>query len=425
MKFIFADSIDQVDPGYNFLTDENAPGRKAYWDDVYPHELFKKPPYDGMLVSRGIVGDSKRKGKYTDAQAMRLRREGVRAFLRLDRPAFKEIPIYGDCGAFSYVSEKIPPYTADDMAEFYIDGGFTHGCSVDHIIFGFRPEDKKLKGASEDEKERFEITQENARQFLKITKNISGFTPLGAVQGWSPDSMGIAARNLEKMGYTYLAIGGMVPLDSPQIHMALKAIRSQLKSTTKLHILGFAKAEQIHEFTDYGIASFDSTSPLIRAFKDATANYYVSDLNGGLDYYTAVRIPLALENPKLLRAVKEGKLDQDVLAEKEGLALEGLRRFDKGKLSVEKTVQITIDYQKLFLSVDYKIDAALDKAVNKTKQRLIRTLSDQPWKSCPCEVCRQAGIETIIFRSSNRNKRRGFHNLNIYYNHMKRVTHGK
>src|SRR2546430_3565008 len=103
--------------------------------------------------------------------------------------------------------------------------------------------------------------------------------------------MAVAARNLERMGYNYLALGGMVPLSSPAVHLCLQAMRSVIKRSTRLHILGFAKAEQISEFTGYGIASFDSTSPLIRAFKDARANYYAPGRNGSLRYFTAIRIP--------------------------------------------------------------------------------------------------------------------------------------
>ncbi|WP_024300891.1 tRNA-guanine transglycosylase DpdA [Pseudogulbenkiania sp. MAI-1] len=425
MKFIFADALDQIDPGYNFLTDENTPGRKAYWDDQYPHEFFDRPPYDGVLISRGIVGDSRRKGKYTDAQAMRLRREGAREFLRLDRDKHKNLSVFGDCGAFSYVAEKVPPYSADDMAEFYEDGQFSHGCSVDHIIFGFRPENKDLDGAEGDEKERFDITQENARQFLERTRQSKSFTPLGVVQGWSPDSMAIAAQNLEKMGYDYLAVGGMVPLDAPQIHLALQAIRDRLKPSTRLHILGFAKAEQIKDFNGYGIASFDSTSPLIRAFKDAKSNYYVGKESDGLDYYTAIRIPLALENLKLTRAVKEGRLDQDELAQREAKALHLLRLFDQGQARVEDVVYEVLKYQRLFLSVDYKTEVALDKAMSKVEKNLLRTLTDRPWQACQCKVCASVGIEVAIFRSSNRNRRRGFHNLQVYYQHLQRIIHGK
>lgn len=425
MKFIFADAIDQVDPGYDFIRDQHSKGRRPYWDDAYAHEIFKKPPYDGILISRGIVGDSRKVGTYSSAQAMRLRREGAREFLRLNTPELKDMPIYGDCGAFSYVAEKVPPYSPQDMAEFYADGRFTYGCSVDHIIFGFRPENKGLTGALDDEMERFEITQDNAREFIKITKSIPGFTPLGAVQGWSPESMGEAAKNLEKMGYNYLAIGGMVPLTAEQIHLGLRAIRNKIKPSTKLHILGFAKAEQIGEFTDYGIASFDSTSPLIRAFKDAKANFYSRKSGTKLDYYTAIRIPLATENSSLTNAAKEGRACQDDLLIAEKNALTALRGFDKGIVSIQTTLDEVMIYQRLFHRVKSKTDSAYKKIIATTEEQIRRTLADAPWKKCKCAICLAAGIETIIFRSNNRNKRRGFHNLQTYYEHIQRVLHGK
>lgn len=425
MKFIFADSIDQVDPGYDFIRDQHSPKRRFYWDDQYPHEIFKKPPYDGILISRGIVGDSIRKGIYTDALSMRFKRVGAREFLRLNTKNLKTMPIYGDCGAFSYVSDKVPPFSSQNMAEFYADGGFNFGCSVDHIIFAFRPECTGMKGANGDDKDRFDITQENAKSFLKISKSISSFKPLGVVQGWSPDSMALAAKNLEKMGYDYLAIGGMVPLNSQEIHLALRAIRGQIKPSTKLHILGFAKAEQIHEFTDYGIASFDSTSPLIRAFKDARANYYARNNSSSLDYYTAIRIPLATENKTLKNAAKEGKVSQESLLAFEKDALLALRQFDAGRLNLEKTVARVMSYQNPFLSLKCKTNAAFLKNIKSTEEQIRRTLTASPWKICDCPICKSIGIESIIFRSNNRNKRRGFHNLNTYYNHIQRVINGK
>src|SRR5205085_9898362 len=150
-----------------------------------------------------------------------------------------------------------------------------------------------------DEQQRYDITQTNARAFLRESKHIPEFVPIGVVQGWSPESMATAAKALEKMGYGYIALGGMVPLDAPDILLAVRAIRKQIKASTKIHILGFAKADELHMFRGEGLDSFDSTSPLMRAFQDATRNYYAPNANGGLDYYTAIRIPKALANNKL------------------------------------------------------------------------------------------------------------------------------
>ena len=52
---------------------------------------------------------------------------------------------------------------------------------------------------------------------------------------------------------------------------------------------------------------------------------------------------------------------------------------------------------------------------NKTKERIKRTLVDRPWEKCGCAICKQWGIEVLIFRGNNRNRRRGFHNTHIFY----------
>ncbi|MEJ1939225.1 hypothetical protein WDZ92_54195, partial [Nostoc sp. NIES-2111] len=130
MKFIYADSLDYIDPLYDFEADRSSGQRRPYWDDQYPHEFLDPLPYHGVLVSRAIVGDGPvGGGKYTAAQAQRFRREGARAFLRLDAPKYENMLVFGDCGAFAYHKADVPPYTPEDMLAFYDDAGFTHGCS--------------------------------------------------------------------------------------------------------------------------------------------------------------------------------------------------------------------------------------------------------------------------------------------------------
>lgn len=424
MKFIFADSLDMIDPTFDFIADRPGSEREMYWGDVYPHEFFSTPPYDGILVSRGIVGDNLFSGKYPEDLMMRFRRLGARSFLRLEQKRFSKMSIFGDCGAFSYVEMSEPPYTADMMLDFYSDGQFSHGCSVDHIIFEFDPSAKKLDGGSESARKRFEITLQNAKEFLKASKAMpKSFTPLGVVQGWSPDSMAHAASSLEKMGYKYLAIGGMVPLNSPQIHQCLSAIQAKISRGIKLHILGFAKAEQIHEFKQYSIASFDTTSPLTRAFKDAKANYYHVGSEGRLEYFTAIRIPQATENTRLKRRARSMGSDQEKLLRMEKKALIALRRFDTGDATADEVVDSVNSYSREFLWNEKKSQSSNQSVLDKSEMAVRRTLEYKPWKSCSCRVCREAGIEAVIFRGSNRNKRRGFHNLSVYYDHLKRWIH--
>jgi hypothetical protein len=44
-----------------------------------------------------------------------------------------------------------------------------------------------------------------------------------------------------------------------------------------------------------------------------------------------------------------------------------------------------------------------------------RLLTDRPWEQCNCRICRTHGIEVVIFRGNNRNRRRGFHNTRRFY----------
>lgn len=419
MKFIYADAMDVIDPLYDFLKDRNADTRIVHLDDEYPHEFLKRAPYDGILVSRGIVGDIYHQGKYSGSQMMRFHREGARKFLRYPEKKFPGSLVFGDCGAFTYRNEKVPPYTPDDTMEFYGNGRFTHGCSVDHIIFDFdEGKGRARKDMPQAILDRFDLTLALADEFYALGRREKGFTPVGVIQGWSATSMARAADYLVRMGYTYLAVGGLVPLSVAQIHQALAAIRAAIPPRVRLHLLGFGKIENLTEFARYGITSFDTTSPLIRAFKDAVKNYIARDEDGELSYYTAIRVPQSRENNKLKAKAREGSLHQETALKLETVALDAIRKYDAGKLSVEKALDYTLEYWKALNWTDKQSAATKARAIKKQREVYRRTLVDRPWENCECRVCQEGGIETLLFRTSNRNKRRGMHNLHVFYQHL-------
>lgn len=287
MKFLYSDTQDYVDPDYNFLTDRTAPGRKRYWDDMYAHEMMSPAPYDGLLVSMSAIrqadGVANSKVRYSTAEEQRFLRDGARKFLRYVGPKFAQSMLMGDCGAFAYVEHECPAYEPEEVIEFYVEAGFTHGVSPDHIIFDCDLSNPPATDISESTLQRYNITLQNAEKFLNLVKDEDlPFEPMGAVQGWSPMSMAESAKKLEIMGYKYLAIGGLVPLKVDAIHEVLRQLRDAIDAKTSIHLLGFAKADHIHQFLDYGITSFDSTSPLIRAFKDQKSNYFLPKIGGVL-----------------------------------------------------------------------------------------------------------------------------------------------
>jgi hypothetical protein len=426
MKFLYSDTQDYVDPSYDFINDRTGPERERYWTDAYAHELMNPAPYDGLLLSMSAIrqaqGVAASKVRYSTKEEQRLLRYGARRFLRFGGPQHKDLMLMGDCGAFAYATNPTPAYSPTEVFEFYSDAEFTHGVSPDHIVFDCDLNNPPPSSVSREVRDRVEITLTNAEEFLRLSHSEDGpFVPLGAVQGWSPSSMGEAAHALESMGYQYLAVGGLVPLRVDSIKKVLTAIRERIKPTTRLHLLGFAKAEQIHEFTSFGISSFDSTSPLIRAFKDQRANYYMDSPRSGLDYYTAIRVPQAIENTRLVRGIKRGIFSAEDLHRRESIALSTLRAYDQAQAKSLDALDAVMDYYQFLVRAGDQDAAQQEKALSLMRERVRRTIEDMPWKRCQCDICKAVGVEVIIFRSSNRNKRRGFHNLGVYHRHLKRT----
>ena len=69
MKFFFPDSQDQINPDFDFVTEEHLALRVRQRDDLYAHEVLDGHVIDGLLVSKAIVdGTAGSAGKYTAAQ---------------------------------------------------------------------------------------------------------------------------------------------------------------------------------------------------------------------------------------------------------------------------------------------------------------------------------------------------------------------
>jgi hypothetical protein len=213
----------------------------------------------------------------------------------------------------------------------------------------------------------------------------------------------------------------LVPLKAVQIHKIIQAIRDAVPKNTRIHLLGFAQADGIAEFLKYNITSFDTTSPLIRAFKAEKNNYYALNGSGELSYSTAIRVPQATENRRFLKAAKEGKINQEEMQTLEKFSLATLRAFDRGTASIDETLEAVISYN-IFLESSLDDNTEIRNKLAKKLEPLYRnTLQAKQWKDCECPICKQVGIEVVIFRGSNRNRRRGMHNLFVYHNRIKQL----
>ena len=75
----------------------------------------------------------------------------------------------------------------------------------------------------------------------------------------------------------------------------------------------------------------------------------------------------------------------------------------------------------LNLDLSKKDPNLANKTVEKNSISSTNTLKEMPWKKCKCSICKEVGIEVILFRGNNRNRRRGMHNLYAYGNRVKYI----
>ncbi len=406
IQFYFPDSQDQIDPSFDFITERRSIYRVRQRDDRYAHEVIDPPPYDGLLISKPMVdGLPGKTGKYTEAQRNRLYREGAKRFFRLNQKD-ANLKIMGDCGAFTYVREQEPVYTVEEVLSFYAECGLDLGIAVDHLIFGYdaKLDTKSAADVPEEWKYRQDLTIEFAAEFLQLHRaRRCRFEPMAVAHGWSPLSYAKAVSQLQDIGYDRIALGGMVPLKTPDILDTLKVISVVLDPVVQLHLLGVTRTAHLQDFTGFGVTSFDSTSPFVQSFKDETDNYHTLDGS-----FIALRIPQVDGNTRLRKQVTAGLVDQRSARRFERDCLNRLRNYDKECMGVESVLDAIRGYAELFGT---KKDRSAEYR---------RTLEAKPWKHCGCTVCMEIGVEVIIFRGADRNRRRGFHNLAVFSQRLRR-----
>lgn len=387
LKYFIPEWDDLVDPDYDFLNDRHSSGVGDWSNEVYAHQMYREPNYDGILISKIVAERTvKKKRRVSDL--------GLHRFLRVP----DEFPIMGDSGAFGYLMEEVPPYTTPEILEYYTRLGFNFGVSLDHLIFS---------GSPQEQKRRYDLTVNNAEEFLiEHSKLGLKWEPIGAVQGWDAKSYTEATRQVVAMGYTYIGLGGLVRTKTEEIIQILQEVHAVIPPTVSIHLFGVARLNALQDFADLGVRSVDSASYLRRAWMGASDNYYTLDGEA----YAAIRIPNADRSYRAKEIVTQKRATLEQVVQLEEACMEALRAFGRGELSVEATLDVLDEFDHLITE----------------KRRVMRlhyqaTLEARPWESCPCDICRKDGIEVIIFRGNNRNRRRGFHNTYVFYRQLQRL----
>lgn len=400
LMYFLPDWDDMLDPAYDFDRDSFSAPEKRDRNEIHAATLMR--PYrvcDGILVSLAQRFKGKgalRKFAQTDPRAL------APELLRLRFGLGQDQLLFGDCGAFSYVKEPEPTITVEQAASLYELHQFDFGASVDHIPAPF---------FSPDEQERrVNLTREKAAAFIEIHRHLGcRFTPVGVVQGMSPESYAFQLPEYVGMGYEHVGIGGLVFRSDSEIAKILCDVadaRKKLGGPLWLHAFGIFRPRLQPLFRELGVTSFDSASYLRKAWLRSDQNYL------GVDgrWYAAVRIPVSAD-PRTKKKLNEKGIPLKTAEKLESEALKAVHLYGKKQLSLQETRQAVLAYDDL---VDRNEKGEKDLA-----HAYEVTLEARPWEKCPCPVCSALGIDVAVFRGSNRNKRRGIHNTWLLFERVR------
>lgn len=402
MKYYIPEWDDRVDPDYNFVTDQHSEGHtRNPYSDEYMWEIFAKDrlPFDGILVSRAKLEQNKKK-------LAEVKHSGVRGFLRLP----DGIPLLADCGAWSYIEEDIPPYDPIEILDFYSSIGVNTAVTVDHLI---------VPKFEHKRQQRFKITFENGVKGYDAWKEKyqENFDLLVSVQGWDADDYLGMIQEYNHHGIQRFALGGLARTPTSELITLIDRLESGLRTRLiragAIHFFGLGRFALLGRFArleDLGVeVSFDTASWLRRAWLSGTNYYYVNDR---LEGYSAIRVPQPSGQRTGLRGKKRlaTTVNIDNAASLQDKCLSSIRKYALGEMDLQSVMKSILEYGKVVPTVRPEMKAEYE-----------RTLNARPWKECNCEICRKAGVEVLIFRGNNRNRRRGFHNVyTIYHRVIKR-----
>jgi hypothetical protein len=343
-------------PSFRTKTSKKAPIPSSTMEQVFDGDN----PITGYLISRAYFDEFKSLWK---SDFVKSREHYKRHNLKL----------FGDCGAFSYVDEKVPPISVEDVIDFYNQIGVNYGASLDHVVPDYDAGyDYFFSGLSspQDYKDRQEITIENGSKFLKECKAQDvDFLPIGSIQGWSPNSYKECILAFKKMGYKKIAIGGIAVLKRPDLKEVLATIKEVI-GDTEIHLFGITQPKLIKDANLPNVTSVDGMGP-----------YFGSIIRG--EYFVD-----SIIRPKCI------PVDDMTKASQIGEILKSGNRLD--------------------------IEKICDPNTNFDLRRVLKFLKTDYWDSCTCKVC-----ETLSWKMSLHHNDisplRGYHNMWVIANEFKQI----
>jgi len=405
------------------------------------YEFFKEPLCDGLLVSRTLVQDiatiftdEDNRYKISD-RANPTGYPTIQDYARIRGRRVGDNITFADPGTWSYANKfELPDflYNVDELIRYYDTLGFDLAGSVDWPIVDrvavYENGKKVLKDLDDKIKEeRRQITIENAESFIKECRRRKrlNFVPFGTIQGYSLETYRDSLRRLLKLGYDYIAIGGLPSYSEAKVLELLPMIKDEIRrSDTKpgIHLYGrFPSPNAVSAFVNAGVTSFDNNTSFMAAAGKSLMTFFDPEFKESGDGVMAVDVCYGIKIPG-----------------RRSLILNRLRRIDKEGDVYEEVVELCdktferfVAYsnnpsplnERIFMSYYAKMNVALNVARRRPHTPNVMKMTTntgriavqkRAWLRCQCTSCKELKAHILLTRG-NRIGHTFAHNTHVQY----------
>ena len=310
----------------------------------------------------------------------------------------------GDCGAFTYVREEsTPPYTVDEVIDFYEELRLRRRPVA-------RPRHPRLRTRSAAERgPAAAAVGATPGAHARTRRGVPAPAPRARMQlssrsasrrAGARDSYAEAVAALQRSAIERIALGGLVAAEDPRDPRASSTrSRESASRRTELHLLGVTRCEQI---------------PAFRELRRDELRQHLA-VSPGLQGRPRQLLRRRTRMPGAARASGRGQ--------REAAATHSRRRDRQARRLADSSSDALSNAGRLrprrcrsstMPSTRFASTRCSTTTTRDRSRHTARCSRRAPWKRCDCAVCRDAGIQVIIFRGTERNKRRGFHNLHVF-----------
>lgn len=432
----------KFDKSFDFSLDQSAfPGSatERVAAKVYGYEFFPQLACDGLLVSgtmlrsRGKVCRNSISGKYQIVDRFGRTYSTIREFLSIPGRYNSTYIVFADPGTFTYVNQfKLPEYLYDtnDLIDYYNDLSFDLAGSVDwpiidKIIVIEKGKKNYITLDSGTKEKRRKLTIELAKDFFnECSKRKSiNFIPFGTIQGYDLETYVQSLRELLKIGYSYIAIGGLATSEKFALDL-LPLIAAEMKKAGAfpgMHLYArFPSILAIPEFLKYGVTSFDNTSSLTTARLSNCS--YIDASFGGDKSITSMREPcynIKIPGPRSPSIVKLKKvIPEPDFNDLVRLCTKTFKLFASYNNSGSKSTlrQFLNMYSTMHFTLNsYRAKPIPEAKVLEMVATCRTTVRNRPWEKCRCRSCSWLGAHITLTRSNERIIHTFYHNSYVHY----------